>query len=197
MVCLVVLDRGLWTSADSTDCLCISGFVRLLLHGDPLASADCFPFPWQSPPERIFGGTSNLALKRGLMFLNADGLFKCVIGSSVEVGQFSAGFLLHYLRWHRYILMFVCCLLTASAGGMAAVGPGDKNLGVALMFLAVFSVGVIECIAVVNCPVTCPPEHLGSALGALGSIRSTSAAIASKSMPPIKTGLRLKGTDGD
>ncbi|KIV91046.1 hypothetical protein PV10_05631 [Exophiala mesophila] len=102
----------------------------------------------------------------------------CVIGSAVEVGQFAAGFLLKYLQWHRYILMFVCCLLTASAGGMAAVGPGDKDLGVALMFLAVFSVGVIECVAVVNCPITCPPEHLGSALGALGSIRSTCAAIA-------------------
>lgn len=74
MVCFVVHDRGLQTSADSTDCLCISGVVRLLLHGDPLASADCFPVPWQPPPERIFGGTSNLALNRGLMFLNADGV---------------------------------------------------------------------------------------------------------------------------
>ena len=156
--------------------------IAFLFPGSPLRNA----FLAVSPPFDLDNFIS----------LGANGRFKCVIGSAVEVGQFAAGFLLKYLQWHRYVLMFVCCLLTASAGGMAAVGPGDKDLGVALMFLAVFSVGVIECVAVVNCPITCPPEHLGSALGALGSIRSTCAAIASKSMfPRSRKWLRLEGTE--
>jgi len=90
-----------------------------------------------------------------------------------------AGFLLRAIPWHRGLLMFICALLTAMAGAMAAVGPGDQALGIGLMFFACFSVGVIECIGVVVAPLTCPPEDLGAALGALGSIRSTFAAVAS------------------
>lgn len=48
------------------------------------------------------------------------------------------------------------------------------------MFMAVWAVGTIEAIGNIVTPLTCPPEDLGAALGALGSIRSGVAAIASK-----------------
>lgn len=61
---------------------------------------------------------------------------------------------------------------------MIAVGPGDVNLGCGIMFTACWCVGIIECVAVVLTPLSCPAEDLGAALGALGSIRSTAATCA-------------------
>jgi hypothetical protein len=61
---------------------------------------------------------------------------------------------------------------------MASINPGQQTKGIALMFMACFSVGVIETCSLALAPLACPSEDLGAALGALGSIRSGGAAVA-------------------
>jgi hypothetical protein len=61
---------------------------------------------------------------------------------------------------------------------MVSLGPGDETNGVALMFMACFSVGIIETCSLALAPLACASEDLGAALGALGSIRSGGASVA-------------------
>jgi hypothetical protein len=51
---------------------------------------------------------------------------------------------------------------------MVSVGPGDQTKGIALMFMACFSVGIIETCSLALAPLACASEDLGAALGALG-----------------------------
>jgi len=122
---------------------------------------------WPSQIASLFGGTPM-----------HQALLAAMVGTGTELGQFMAGPLLHYIPHQRALLFFICCLLTAMAGAMISVGPGTVSLGCGLMFTACWCVGVLECIAVVLTPLSCPPEDLGAALGALGSIRSTAATCA-------------------
>jgi hypothetical protein len=46
------------------------------------------------------------------------------------------------------------------------------------MFMACFSVGIIETASLAPAPLACASEDLGTALGALGSIRSGGASVA-------------------
>lgn len=61
---------------------------------------------------------------------------------------------------------------------MLSINPGDEKKGIALMFMACFSVGIIEACSLSLVPLSCPSEDLGVALGTLGSIRSGGAAVA-------------------
>lgn len=61
---------------------------------------------------------------------------------------------------------------------MIAIQPGDQNKGIAFMFFACCSVGIIEACAMSLGPLACATEDLGLATGALGSIRSGGAAVA-------------------
>ncbi|KAF2815685.1 uncharacterized protein BDZ99DRAFT_120678 [Mytilinidion resinicola] len=105
-------------------------------------------------------------------------LLASMVGTGTQLGQFMAGPMLHWISYQRGLLFFTCCLLTAMAGAMIAVGPGSVSLDCGLMLTACWCIGVIECIAVVLTPLSCPPEDLGAALGALGSVRSTAAMCA-------------------
>ena len=46
------------------------------------------------------------------------------------------------------------------------------------MFMACFSVGVVETCSLALAPLALPSEDIGAALGALGSIRSAGASVA-------------------
>ena len=61
---------------------------------------------------------------------------------------------------------------------MVSLRPGDETNGIALMFMACFSVGIIETCSLALAPLACASEDLGAALGALGSIRSGGASVA-------------------
>jgi hypothetical protein len=61
---------------------------------------------------------------------------------------------------------------------MITLQPGDENRGIALMFMACFSVGIIEIWSLTLAPLAVPSEDLGVALGALGSIRTAGASVA-------------------
>ena len=61
---------------------------------------------------------------------------------------------------------------------MVSINPGDEAKGVGLMFMACYSVGIVETCSLALAPLALPSEDIGAALGALGSIRSGGAAVA-------------------
>lgn len=61
---------------------------------------------------------------------------------------------------------------------MVSLQPGDENKGIGLMFMACFAVGIIETCSLSLAPLAVGSEDLGVALGALGSIRSGGASVA-------------------
>jgi hypothetical protein len=61
---------------------------------------------------------------------------------------------------------------------MVSIQPGEESKGVGLMFMACFSVGIIETCSLALAPLAVGSEDLGVALGALGSIRSGGAGVA-------------------
>lgn len=122
---------------------------------------------WPSQIASLFGGS---AIHQALL--------ASMVGTGTQLGQFMAGPMMHYIPHQRALLFFTAVLLTAMAGAMIAVAPGTISLGCGIMFTACWCVGVLECVAVVLTPLSCPPEDLGAALGALGSIRSTAATCA-------------------
>ncbi|KAL5362255.1 fungal trichothecene efflux pump [Aspergillus floccosus] len=68
--------------------------------------------------------------------------------------------------------------LLAFAGAMVSANPGQEAKGIALIFMACFSVGIIETCSFALLPLSLPTEDIGAALGALGSIRSGGASVA-------------------
>jgi hypothetical protein len=66
----------------------------------------------------------------------------------------------------------------AFSAAMVSINPGDEAKGVGLMFMACFSVGIVETCSLALAPLALPSEDIGAALGALGSIRSGGAAVA-------------------
>lgn len=107
-----------------------------------------------------------------------NGWLACIVGSATLLGQIIGGGLCQYIPKSRYILMISCLSLTAFSAAMVSVGPGDQTKGIALMFMACFSVGIIETCSLALAPLACASEDLGAALGALGSIRSGGASVA-------------------
>ncbi|KAH6714953.1 fungal trichothecene efflux pump [Leptodontidium sp. 2 PMI_412] len=107
-----------------------------------------------------------------------NGWLACIVGSATLIGQMVGGVLCRYVPRSRLILIISCVSLTAFSAAMVSVGPGDETKGIALMFMACFSVGIIETCSLALAPLACASEDLGAALGALGSIRSGGASVA-------------------
>ncbi|TKA69436.1 hypothetical protein B0A49_03776, partial [Cryomyces minteri] len=107
-----------------------------------------------------------------------NGWLACVVGSSTLLGQVIGGGLCQYIPKSRWILISGCTSLLAFSAAMISINPGDESKGIGLMFMACFSVGVIETCSLALAPLSCPSEDLGAALGAPGSIRSGGASVA-------------------
>jgi hypothetical protein len=107
-----------------------------------------------------------------------NGWLACIVGSATLAGQIVGGILCQYIPKSRWILIGSCLSLTAFSASMVSLGPGDEAKGIGLMFMACFSVGVIETCSLALAPLACASEDLGAALGALGSIRSGGASVA-------------------
>lgn len=103
---------------------------------------------------------------------------QCIVGSSCLLGQIVGGPLCRYIKRSRIILISSCASLLAFSASMVSINPGEEKKGIALMFMACFSVGIIEACSLSLVPLSCPSEDLGVALGTLGSIRSGGAAVA-------------------
>lgn len=103
---------------------------------------------------------------------------KCVVGSATLIGQCIGGILCRYIPRSRYILISGCVSLLAFSASMVSLQPGDESKGIGLMFMACFSVGIIETCSLSLAPLAVASEDIGVALGALGSIRSGGAAVA-------------------
>jgi hypothetical protein len=106
------------------------------------------------------------------------GWLACIVGSATLLGQMFGGGLCQYIHQTRWILISSALSLVAFSAAMVSVGPGDEAKGIALMFMACFSVGIIEICSLALAPLACASEDLGAALGALGSIRSGGASVA-------------------
>lgn len=61
---------------------------------------------------------------------------------------------------------------------MVSIKPGQEAKGIGLMFMACYSVGIVETCSLALAPLALPSEDIGAALGALGSIRSGGASVA-------------------
>ena len=107
-----------------------------------------------------------------------NGWLACIVGSATLIGQIVGGVLCQYIPKSRYILICSCLSLTVFSAAMVSLGPGDETNGIALMFMACFSVGIIETCSLALAPLACASEDLGAAPGALGSIRSGGASVA-------------------
>jgi hypothetical protein len=90
----------------------------------------------------------------------------------------TGGVLCQYIKKSRYILITWCTMLTIFSASMVSIQPGQQSKGIGLMFMACYSVGVIETCSLSLAPLSCGTEDIGAALGALGSIRSGGASVA-------------------
>ncbi|CAI7580078.1 unnamed protein product [Penicillium manginii] len=107
-----------------------------------------------------------------------DGWLACIVGSSCLLGQVVGGVLCRYIKQSRWILMTGCASLLAFSAAMVSIKPGEQAKGIGLMFSGCFSVGIIETCSLSLAPLTLPTEDIGAAVGALGSIRSGGASVA-------------------
>jgi len=107
-----------------------------------------------------------------------NGWLACIVGSATLVGQIFGGFMCQYIPKTRYILIGSCISLTAFSASMVSLKPEQDTRGIALMFMACFSIGIIETCSLSLAPLACASEDIGAALGALGSIRSGGASVA-------------------
>jgi hypothetical protein len=107
-----------------------------------------------------------------------NGWLSCLVGSGVLIGQVAGGALCQYIPQSRTILVIAATSLLAFSAAMVSLKPGDENKGIAFMFMACFSIGILETCSLALAPLACKSEDLGAALGALGSIRSGGASVA-------------------
>lgn len=113
------------------------------------------------------------------------GWLACTVGGGTLVGQVSGALALRYIGHQRVIYIGASIGLTAFAGALASVNPGEVHKGVAFMFMSCMCVGVIELSALALAPLVCPPEEIGVATGTLGSIRSAGSTVASMYSSPL------------
>lgn len=106
------------------------------------------------------------------------GWLACVVGSGTLAGQMAGGTMCQYIKRSRWILIGGCVALLAFSASMVSINPSDEAKGVALMFMACFSVGVVETCSQALVPLALPTEDIGAALGALSSIRSAGSSVA-------------------
>ena len=106
------------------------------------------------------------------------GWLACIVDSGVLVGQVAGGALCQYIPKTRYLLIISTLSLLSFSSAMVTLRPGDEAKGIAFMFMACFSAGVVETCTLALAPLACKTEDLGAALGALGSIRSGGASVS-------------------
>ena len=123
-----------------------------------------------------------------------NGWLACAVGGPCLLGQCVGGALCRYIPRSRFILITSCCMLLVFSASMVVLQPGDESKGVALMFMATFSVGIIEICSLALAPLSCATEDIGAALGALGSIRSGGASVATAIFSTILTNKLTKYT---
>ena len=87
-------------------------------------------------PQQIAYLFSGSAIHRGWL--------ACVVGAACLVGQVVGAVLCRYIKRSRWILIGGTLSLVAFAAAMVTIGPGQEAKGVGLMFMACFSVGIIE-----------------------------------------------------
>lgn len=116
-----------------------------------------------------------------------QGWLACIIGSATLLGQIAGGLLCRYIKQSRWILVTGCALLVAFSASMVSIQPGQQAKGIGLMFMACFSIGIIETCSLALAPLALPTEDIGAALGALGSIRSGGASVATAIYTTILT----------
>lgn len=146
----------------------------LLLDERALARADCLSI-W-----RYCLSQSMLYNQHSKIFMAkyVQGWLACVVGGSCLLGQICGGILCRYIKKSRYILIGGTLSLLAFSAAMVTINPGEQSKGVGLMFMACFSVGIVETCSLALAPLALPSEDIGAALGALGSIRSGGASVA-------------------
>jgi len=106
------------------------------------------------------------------------GWLACIVGSSCLLGQVTGGILCSKIKKSRYILIGGTLSLLAFSVAMVSIQPGQQAKGVGLMFMACYMVGIVETCSLALAPLALPSEDIGAALGALGSIRSAGASVA-------------------
>ena len=109
-----------------------------------------------------------------------------MLGIGAAVGEGLAGLLCHYTKHIRLLLIFSTTTLTVFAAAMISVGNGERGKAIGFMSTGSLALGVIEGISLSLAPLTLPPEDLGLAIGALGTIRSAGGAIGGISPGPYK-----------
>lgn len=108
-----------------------------------------------------------------------NGWLACLVGAGTLSGQIVGPLAIKLITRTRLILMFITLMLIAFSGAMVDIHVGDRAKGAAFMFCSTFTVGVLETCVLSLAPLTCHPEDIGAALGALGSIRNGGSSIAS------------------
>lgn len=150
------------------------GLMCLLLDERALASADCL-LVWR---QRLSQSTSQTQFAKQILTKDIQGWLACVVGGSCLLGQICGGILCRYIKKSRYILIGGTLSLLVFSASMVTINPGQQSKGVGLMFMACFSVGIVETCSLALAPLALPSEDIGAALGALGSIRSGGASVA-------------------
>lgn len=102
----------------------------------------------------------------------------CITGGSCLVGQLVGAVLCRFIKKSRWILITGCVGLVAFSASMVSIKPLQETKAVGLMFMACFWTGIVETCSLSLAPLSLPTEDIGGALGALGSIRSGGASVA-------------------
>src|ERR1700733_10714989 len=151
------------------------GIMRLLFNERHLAATNCLLVPWHTDPQRLAcmhcWKVCHGHLLKLIMLSNPT-------ASATLLGQMTGGVLCQYIKRSRWILITWCTMLTIFSASMVSIQPGQQSKGIGLMFMACYSVGVIETCSLSLAPLSCATEDIGAALGALGSIRSGGASVA-------------------
>jgi Fungal trichothecene efflux pump (TRI12) len=149
--------------------------MRLLFNERHLAATNCLLVPWHTDPQRLAcmhrWKVCHGHLLKLIMLSNPT-------ASATLLGQMTGGVLCQYIKRSRWILITWCTMLTIFSASMVSIQPGQQSKGIGLMFMACYSVGVIETCSLSLAPLSCATEDIGAALGALGSIRSGGASVA-------------------
>ncbi|OAL29462.1 hypothetical protein AYO20_09199 [Fonsecaea nubica] len=106
------------------------------------------------------------------------GWLACVVGASFFIGQIIGGPMCRWIPQSRWLMVGTTLVLLAFSAAMITVGPGQESKGIGILFIACLTVGIVETCALALAPLPLPTEDIGVALGALGSIRSSGASVA-------------------
>lgn len=107
-----------------------------------------------------------------------NGWLACVLGSATLFGEIFGGAYLRLVPKTRWLVIPSCFSLIAFSAAMVSIKPGQQTSAIAILFMLAFFTGIIEIASLGLIPLACPTEDIGVAVGALGSIRSGGATVA-------------------